>query len=89
MPAVPQTQIVESIAIVAMAVSIVAAGLLVDPRAEAAFKAPSVSPRLSRSSLRRSRFSRSRAWRRRGHGGSDPPSGAWHFTYSLAQSAAR
>jgi hypothetical protein len=40
MPAVPQTQIGESIAIVAMAVSIVAAGLLVDPRAEAAFEAP-------------------------------------------------
>jgi len=39
MPAVPQTQIGASIAIVAMAVSI-AAGLLVDPRAEAAFEAP-------------------------------------------------
>ncbi len=39
-PRVPQSQIGESIAIVAMAVSIAAAGLLVDPRAEAAFEAP-------------------------------------------------
>ena len=33
-------QVLESIAILAMAVSIAAAGLLVDPRAEAAFEAP-------------------------------------------------
>jgi len=36
----PQVQVLESIAILAMAVSIAAAGLLVDPRAEAAFEAP-------------------------------------------------
>jgi hypothetical protein len=39
-PPAPRPQNVESIALLAMAAAIAAAGLLVDPRAEAAFEAP-------------------------------------------------